>query len=337
VIRPLDWVRSIKMKLGLAVVLSLSVTLVAVVIGIKSGLAPRYTVPLGLLLSLAIVQVLARGMVSPLREMAAAATAMSAGDYGRRVTATSRDEVGELAVAFNRMADDLAAVDEQRRRLVADVSHELRTPLTALQALLENLADGVVSPDRATLQTAVAQTQRLGRLVAQLLDLSRLEAGALPLHREAVRLQPFLALLVAEAVGAADAAGRDVRLEAVVEPADLGADADPERLHQVLANLLDNATRHSPAGGTVRLSARRTGSDITLAVSDEGPGIDPAERERVFERFARTDTARAGVDGGSGLGLSITRWLVELHGGTVAVADVSPGCTVVVTLPGRTA
>jgi signal transduction histidine kinase len=328
VIRPLDGVRSIKLKLGLAVVLSLSVTLVAVAVSIKSGLRLRYTVPLGLLLSLAIVQVLARGMVSPLREMAAAATAMSAGDYGRRVTATSRDEVGELAVAFNRMADDLAAVDAQRRQLVADVSHELRTPLTALQALLENLADGVKAPEPETLESAVAQTRRLGRLVAQLLDLSRLEAGQLPLHREHVALADFVDVVLRETRPHADG----VTLTAAV-PADLGIDADPERLHQVLTNLLDNAIRHSPPGGEVVVCAERTAAGVRLSVRDEGPGIAPTERERVFERFTRTDSARATADGGSGLGLSITRWLVELHGGSVHVADAAPGCTLVVDLP----
>ncbi|MDT7571427.1 MAG: hypothetical protein QOE05_1601 [Actinomycetota bacterium] len=331
-IRPLDWVRSIKMKLGLAVVLSLSVTLVAVVIGIKSGLRPRYTVPLGLLLSLAIVQVLARGMVSPLREMAAAATAMSAGDYGRRVTATSRDEVGDLAVAFNRMADDLAAVDAQRRQLVADVSHELRTPLTALQALLENLADGVATPDPATLESAVAQTRRLGRLVAQLLDLSRLEAGQLPLHREHVEVASFVDSVLRETRAQAP---DGITLTASVPP-NLGIDADPERLHQVLANLLDNAIRHSPPRGEVRVAAQAAGAGVRLSVTDEDPGIPPAERERVFERFTRTDTARATADGGSGLGLSITRWLVDLHGGAVHVADTAGGCTLVVDLPRST-
>jgi signal transduction histidine kinase len=327
--RPLDRVRSIKMKLGLAVVLSLSVTLVAVVIGIKSGLRPRYTLPLGLLLSLAIVQVLARGMVSPLREMAAAATAMSAGDYGRRVTATSRDEVGELAVAFNRMADDLAAVDAQRRQLVADVSHELRTPLTALQALLENLADGVSKPDPETLESAVAQTRRLGRLVGQLLDLSRLEAGQLPLHREQLGLSGFVDGVLRESRAHTP---DEVRLTAQV-PADLRLEADPERLHQVLTNLLDNAVRHSPPGGEVVVSAEPTPSGVRLSVTDNGPGIPTTERERVFERFTRTDTARAAADGGSGLGLSITRWLVELHGGSVRVADTAAGCTLVVDLP----
>jgi signal transduction histidine kinase len=337
VIRPLDRVPSIKVKLGLAVAGSLSVTLVAVVLGLQAGLRPRYTVPLGLLLSLAIVQVLARGMTSPLREMAAAASAMSRGDYRQRVTATSRDEVGELATAFNRMADDLAAVDARRRRLVADVSHELRTPLTALQALLENVADGVAPADPATLGTAIEQTRRLGRLVAQLLDLSRLEAGELPLHRESVALQAFLDGVVAEASRSASALGRTVRLSLAVDPPDLHVDADPERLHQVVANLLDNATRHAPPRGEVRVVATRDRSGIRLSVSDDGPGIPRAEQERVFERFARADAARAASDGGSGLGLSITRELVELHGGTVHVADTPTGCTVVTTLPERPA
>ena len=333
-IRPLDRVPSIKVKLGLVVVLSLSLTLVAFAVSIKSGLQLRYTLPMGLVLSLLIVQVLARGMTSPLREMAAAATAMAAGDYGRRVTATSRDEVGALAVAFNRMADELAAVDAQRRRLVADVSHELRTPLTALQALLENLADGVATPDPATLETAVAQTQRLGRLVAQLLDLSRLEAGQLPLHRERIPLGPFLDGVLRET--ATSAGQRSVTLTADVDPPTLDADVDPERLHQVLANLLDNAIRHSPPGGRVTVTVKPHARGIRLTVDDDGPGIPAADRERVFERFARTDQARAAADGGSGLGLSITRWLAELHGGSVHVADTPRGCRVAVDLPGST-
>src|SRR5215213_3194147 len=128
-------------------------------------------------------------MTSPLREMAAAASAMARGDYGRRVRATSRDEVGELARAFNAMAAELSDADRMRRELVANVSHELRTPLGALQALLENLADGVEPPDPAALRTALAQTERLGRLVAQLLDLSRLESGTLPAERNIDRYE----------------------------------------------------------------------------------------------------------------------------------------------------
>jgi two-component system sensor histidine kinase BaeS len=328
--RLLDPVPSIKAKLGLVVVGSVGVTVTAVLLGTRAGLPGRVTVPLGVLVSLATVQLLARGTTSPLREMAAAARRMARGDHDVRVTATSRDEVGELARAFNSMAADLARVDEQRRRLVADVSHELRTPLTALQAVLENVLDGVAQPDAETLGSALAQTRRLSRLVEQLLDLSRLEAGEVPLRRERVDLAAFVAEVAAGTGG-----GGHVLADV---PADLAVEADPERLHQVLANLLDNALRHGPPGTPVRVQARPTDRGVRLEVADDGPGVDPADRERVFERFARTDAARSGRAGGTGLGLSIVRWVVELHGGSVRLADPLPpstGCRVVVDLPGR--
>jgi signal transduction histidine kinase len=174
-VRPLDFLRSIKLKLGVVIVAAVAVTVVVVTLGQRADLSPVLTGLAAAALALAVVQVLAHGMTYPLREMVAAARAMAHGDYGRRVTATSRDEVGELARAFNAMAAELAGVDRMRRDLVANVSHELRTPIGALQALLENLADGVEPPDPRTLRVALAQTERLGRLVAQLLDLSRME------------------------------------------------------------------------------------------------------------------------------------------------------------------
>src|SRR5204863_8738114 len=137
-----------------------------------------------MIVALTTLQFLAHGLTSPLREMTAAAKAMAQGDYTRRVRATSRDEVGQLAEAFNQMAADLAAADRQRRELIANVSHELRTPITALQGLLENIVDGVARAEPATMRTALAQTQRLGRLVAELLDLSPLHPGPVPLNRE---------------------------------------------------------------------------------------------------------------------------------------------------------
>jgi signal transduction histidine kinase len=328
--RPLDRVTSIKAKLGLVVVCSTAGGLLLSIALVREGLRPRWAFVIGVALSLLLVQLLARGMTSPLREMTAAARAMARGDLSRRVTATSRDEVGQLAEVFNGMAASLAEVDAQRRRLVADVSHELRTPLTALQALLENLADGVAEPDPATLETAVAQTRRLGRLVQQLLDLSRLEAGEVPLHRERVPLAAFLDGVVRE-VGLQ----RPTPVDVEVDPSDLAVDADPERLHQVVVNLLDNAARHARSAVVVR--ATRSGRDVRLEVVDDGPGVPAEDRERVFERFTRTDSARAARDGGSGLGLSITRWLVELHGGRVALTDADPGCRAVVDLPASAA
>jgi signal transduction histidine kinase len=327
--RPLDRLGSIKTKLGVVIVAAVAVTVAVVAFGVEAGI-PIW--PLGViagLASLGMVQFLARGMTSPLREMASAARAMAKGDYARRVTASSNDEVGELARAFNRMSADLAEVDRTRRDLIANVSHELRTPISALQALLENILDGVQDADPAVLQTMLSQVERLGHLIRQLLDLSRLESGAESLHKERVELEPMLRQTLREAA----LADPSVRLEASVEPSGLVVEADPVKLHQVVANLIDNAVRHSPNNGTVTVSAKQDGG-ITIEVVDQGPGIPEELRERVFERFYRSDQARPGGDRGSGLGLSIARWIVELHGGEVqASSNGDGGCRMIVTLP----
>ncbi|KAA2255495.1 HAMP domain-containing histidine kinase [Solihabitans fulvus] len=329
--RPLDPVRSIKLKLGILVVCSCLVGLVF--FWYQIGWLPPRTSITAILLTLLTSQVLAHGMTRPLREMTAAARAMARGDYTRRVRASSRDEVGELAAAFNQMAADLAAADRQRRELIANVSHELRTPISALQAVLENVVDGVTEPDSATMRTALTQTERLGRLVTELLDLSRIDAGALSLDREVFAVAPMLAEVVAEAEVMAAVAGRGVRFAVTVEPATATVRADRERLHQVVVNLLDNAARHGPPGGEVRVAAVSSDGGLAVEVRDEGPGIAPEDRDRVFERFTRGERA---VAGGTGLGLSIARWVVDLHGGTIGVLDppdAEPGCRIRVTLP----
>jgi signal transduction histidine kinase len=326
-LRPLDPLRSIKIKLGVLVAATCTTSSLFVWTGLHNQLATRYTLPLSVALALVVTQVLARGMTSPLREMTAAARAMARGDYSRRVRATSSDEVGELASAFNRMAEDLEDVDRQRRELVANVSHELRTPVSALRAVLENLVDGVTTPDDATLRAALAQTERLGDLVTQLLDLSRVEAGAVPLHLRRLPVEPFLRSCVEQA----ELAGRDVRYAVDVLPPDLVLVADSDRLHQVVANLLDNAARHSPADGLVTARARADGAAVDLDVLDEGPGIDPRDRARVFDRFHRGGAS--GQDGGTGLGLAIARWVVDLHSGTIGVVETASGCDIRVHLP----
>src|SRR5215217_3105189 len=204
--RPLDQVRSVKVKLGLLVAVSVTVAVVVATIGDAAGVPVWLSIPVTVALALAVTQLLAVGMTSPLREMTAAARRMAAGDHDVRVTATSRDEVGELADAFNRMAEELAAVDRQRRELVANVSHELRTPLTALNALLENLADGVAEPDPVTLRAALDQGERMAGLVGDLLDLSRVDAGKAPLARQRVDVRRLLDAAVSQA----GVAGRDV-------------------------------------------------------------------------------------------------------------------------------
>ncbi len=279
-----------------------------------------------------VVFFLSRGMTSPVREMVAATEAMARGDFSHRITATSHDEIGTLARSFNEMAAELAATDRVRRDLVANVSHELRTPITALQAVLENIADGVAEPDYETIATMLAQVERLGRLVQQLLDLSRLESGTLALDRRPFEIEPMLELAVRESRLHAG----DVTLSVEVVPRPFSLEADDERLHQVVANLVANAVRHSPSGGHVLVRATALPDGAQLEVIDDGPGIPADEATRVFERFYRADSARSSRDGGSGLGLAIAQWIVELHGGDVRVAGNEPhGCRMVVRIPGR--
>ena len=335
--RPLDRLGSIKAKLGFILVGSVAGTTTAIMLGLAGELGWLVSTVIAIVVGLIVIQFLARGMTSPLREMAAAARAMAKGDYERRVTATSRDEVGELARAFNRMAEELAETDRFRRDLVANVSHELRTPITALRAVLENLVDGVSPPDEATFRTMLAQAERLGRLVEQLLDLSKLEAGATPLERRPFAVKPLLEQVIDERRVQIDKTKeRNVDLKLVVEPESLETHGDPERVHQVFANLIDNAVRHSPDGADVVVDARRENGTLTVAVTDDGPGISPDEAARVFERFYRADDSRSSAEGGTGLGLAIARWIVDLHGGDIRVEPGrSNGCRIVVELPTR--
>jgi signal transduction histidine kinase len=284
------------------------------------------------LVALGVVWVLARGLTSPLREMVGATEAMARGDFSARVTAVSHDEIGTLAHAFNQMAAELAETDRLRRDLVANVSHELRTPITALQAVLENLVDGVGQADPETMRTMLAQVERLGRLVQQLLDLSRLESGTLPLDRNSFDVRPMLEHAVRES----QLHATDVHFDVEIVPRDFRLEADAERLHQVVANLVENAVRHSPRDGRVVVRAVATADGAQLEVLDEGPGIPDADAARVFERFYRADSARSSRDGGAGLGLAIARWIVELHGGDIRAQRREPhGCRMVVRIPGR--
>jgi signal transduction histidine kinase len=330
--RPLDPLPTLKLKLSVVILAAVAVTVIVFFVGIKLGLWASLAGVIAGFVALGVVWLLARGITSPLREMVVATEAMSRGDFSQRVTATSHDEIGTLARSFNQMAAELAETDRLRRDLIANVSHELRTPITALQAVLENLVDGVAPPDSETLRTMLAQVERLGRLVQQLLDLSRLESGALALERRWFDVGPMLDHAVREsrlhAVG--------VRFETEILPRDFRLEADDERLHQVIANLVENAVRHSPPNSIVYVRATAQGDDARFEVIDQGPGIPDADAERVFERFYRSDSARSTRDGGAGLGLAIARWIVELHGGTIKVAGNEPhGCRMVVTIPGR--
>ncbi|MFC7456507.1 sensor histidine kinase [Brachybacterium sp. GCM10030267] len=318
-VRPLDSFRSFKVKLGVLVGVVVTAAALLTQVSIRAGIEPLLAIPLVVIAALVVTQLLARGMTSPLREMTAAARAMARGDYTQRIRATSRDEVGQLASAFSTMASELEETDRMRRDLVANVSHELRTPVAGLRAQLENIVDGVTEPDPAALSVALTETERLSLLVDHLLDLSRLDAGVVDLDLEDIELTPFLHEVVDSAALASG--GRDARWIVDVEPPDLTVTADAARIHQVIHNLLENAARHSPAGGRIHIRAAPTGDDagVRIDVHDEGPGIAREDRSRVFERFQRGGYADS--SGGTGLGLAIARWAVGLHGGTIEVLD----------------
>ena len=266
-------------------------------------------------IALGLARVLARGMTQPLRDMAQASREMARGDYSRTVEVRSRDEVGQLAEAFNRMRGELEGVERLRRELVANVSHELKTPISALRAHLENLLDGVEEPNADTLALMLQQSERLSRLVDQLLDLSRLESGDLPLEVEPVELAPLVQRVVSEVQMARPDRHVEVRNQV---PEGLPAiSADRERIHQVLFNLLDNAFRFTPPGGEVRVTAVRSNGSCEVSVEDTGPGISQEHLPLVFERFFRVDPSRSRGDGGTGIGLAIARSVVEAHGGRI--------------------
>ncbi|UTT65336.1 DUF4173 domain-containing protein [Janibacter sp. CX7] len=306
---PLLELTSIRTRLAVLVGVSVVVAAVVGTVGTDAGVPLWIGLPATIGLALVVTRWLATGMTTPLTQMTEAARRMAKGDYGARITTSSQDEVGELARAFASMAAELEQGEEHRRRLVATVAHELRTPLSAQQALLENLADGVTTPDEATLRAALAQSERLGSLVTDLLDLSRPDGRGIPLSPSRIRVGDLLD----DAIGETTLQGRDVALVADVEPADLVVTGDRARLAQVTANLLDNAVRHSPSGGTVTLTARASDDAWTLTVADDGPGLTPERAERLFHRF------RPGGDegGGTGLGLAIAAWVASMHGGTI--------------------
>jgi two-component system OmpR family sensor kinase len=276
-----------------------------------------------------------------LRAVEDAARRFGEGDLAARAPAIGGDEVTAVAEAFNRMAGDLAArqaqlveADRARRQLLADVSHELMTPLTAIRGYAETLALPQFTPASPEGQRAVRviqeEGQRIERLVGDLLDLARFEAGGISLTLETVSVDEVFERVTER--HAREAQDKGVSVIADPLDADLRVTADPHRLEQAVQNLASNALRHTPPGGTVRLSAARTGTGVVLRVSDSGVGIPAEHLPHVFDRFYKADRSR--TQSGSGLGLSIVKAIVERQGGTVSVRS-TPGVETVfeITLP----
>jgi len=270
-------------------------------------------------LALLISVLVSRRITGPLEELTDAAADVAAGNLGVRVAPRGEDEVAALAAAFNTMADTLARDEQWRRDMTADLSHELRTPLATIQSRIEALEDGVMPATPENLRVIGDEVERLGRLLGALRSLNELESEDFE-----VELGPLdLGEVAADALARVEpeAVRRDIVLARALGPAPMRGDRD--RLLQVIANLLDNALKFTPAGGTVTVTVRVDGPYGVLSVADTGPGIEPVDLPFVFDRFYRSQAARGTQ--GVGLGLAIAKGLVESHGGNVEAANGTDG------------
>ena len=262
-------------------------------------------------------------IAGPVSRLAIAVRRIADGHYVERVPASDVVEIGELATAFNQMTASLEETERRRLQLVGDVAHELRTPLTTLDGYLEGLEDGVIAPSEETWQLLRGQTARLTRLVSDLQELWRAEAGQLPLQIEVLDART----VVGEVIGQfeAAAAGRGIALDAELPAVVMPVCADPVRLGQALGNYMSNALRYAPDGSTVHIAVARQAAEVLISVRDEGPGLTAEQAEHVFERFYRADASRSRAEGGSGIGLAIVHALVEAMEGRVWVRSDGPG------------
>ena len=265
------------------------------------------------------------------RLLAEGSRRMAEGAYGVRLPLLERDELGELALHFNRLAEALEKVEKTRAELIGTVAHELRTPLAALQGYAEGLMDGVLSKEKAA-EGILREVKAMRRLVEDLSLVSRVEAKAVEIRPKPLDPKGLLEEALARFQSAFQAKGVALSLEAQDPLPQVWA--DEERVLQVLANLLTNALRHTPQGGEVRLRAFRQGEAVAFQVADTGPGIPEEHLPHIFERFYRVDKARSRKEGGSGVGLTVAKGLVEAMGGRIFVESrVGEGTTFTFTLP----
>ncbi|NET39032.1 MAG: HAMP domain-containing histidine kinase [Cyanothece sp. SIO1E1] len=294
----------------------------------------------GMLLSLLVGGTAAGGLsylvtqriVRPLLQMEQITQKLAAGQLNERVPTSEIPELSRLAASFNRMAADLEGVEQRRRELVGDLTHELRTPLTIVGGYLEGLADETITPSADVYQRLTQETTRLRRLVNDLQELSKMEAGYLPINIQPVQLQPLLTALVQRFADQLPEAGNlNLSLECATDlPIVM---ADPERVEQILVNLLSNALQYT-AAGSITVRAWPQSNQLWISVTDTGQGIAPQDLAHVFERFWRADRSRDRHSGGTGIGLAICRRLIELQGGTITVtSQLNQGSTFQFNLP----
>lgn len=274
------------------------------------------------LVALAVGVLLARTLTRPLHALTEATHRMAGGELEQEVLVKSKDEIGELAAAFNRMSREVARANDARRQMTADVAHELRTPLTVIAGYIESMRDGALAPTPERLSVIYAEIEHLQNLVGDLRTLTQADAGELKLNKQPVN--PGELLQQAFATFEHQAAQKGVNLEVKASDGLPLIEVDEARMAQVLGNLLSNALRYTPAGGRIELGTALDGDRVTLTVRDTGQGIAPEDLPFVFDRFYRGDKSRAEENGESGLGLAIVKALIEAHGGAISVQSV-PG------------
>lgn len=282
-------------------------------------------------LALLLGFVLARRLTQPLRELTGATQAVAQGALGNQVSVRSRDELGVLAASFNRMSSDLAHASSLRRQMTADIAHDLRTPLSVLLGYTEALREGKLPPEQEIFDTMHTEAQHLQRLIDDLRTLSLADAGELPLTRQSASPAALLERSAAAYRALAEEHGIElhVRADRALPPVEV----DAERFAQVLGNLISNAVRYTPVGGSIELVATTREKSVVLAVQDSGVGINAGDLPHIFDRFYRADSSRQ-QDGSSGLGLAIAKGIVEAHGGTIeAHSAPGHGTTFTITLP----
>jgi signal transduction histidine kinase len=258
---------------------------------------------------------------------------MARGDLLQQVPVRTQDELGELATAFNQMSADLARANQYRRQMTADIAHDLRTPLTVLSGYLEAMEDGTLTPTPARFQMMQQEVDALNRLVVDLRTLSLADSGELTLQKEPVLIGDLLTQV--EAAFAHRAAQQDVTIRLATAVSSPPMPLDPTRMRQALGNLVSNALRHTPVGGTITLATQLLANGrLAITVTDTGAGIPPADLPYIFDRFYRGDKSRQEGEGESGLGLAIVKSLVTAHEGQIIVdSTVGVGTTFTITLP----
>lgn len=274
-------------------------------------------------------------IVNPIRALVALSQRIAGGHYEERLTAATPDEIGELIHSFNQMAQALAETESMRRQLLGDVTHELKTPLASIKGYIEGLQDGVIPATPETYQLIHREAARLQRLVQDLQELSRVEAGQESVHGQPVDLSRLLQTVITRMRPQFDE--KTIRLHADLPDNLPPAYADLDRTEQIVTNLLGNALQYTPEGGDVSVRLTSLRDTLQIAVQDSGVGLAVDDLERVFQRFYRVDKSRSRASGGSGIGLTIARHLAEAQGGSIHAesAGIGQGSTFYLTLPTR--